>query len=64
MDLQKLLLRPAEVGEMLGMSRAKVYNLIADGTIPSIRVGGNIRVSAQKLQEWVESQTQSGERHE
>ena len=33
------LLRPAEVGERLGLSRATVYRLIAEGEFPTVHVG-------------------------
>jgi excisionase family DNA binding protein len=49
-----LLLRPVEVGEQLRVSRAKAYELIASGQIPSIKVGGSTRVPADALREWIE----------
>lgn len=33
------LLRPSEVGKMLGLSRATIYRLIADGEFPTVHVG-------------------------
>lgn len=33
------LLRPAEVAQILGLSRATVYRLIADGEFPTVHVG-------------------------
>ena len=54
--LGRLLLRPAEVGEALGLGRSKAYELIASGTIPSIRIGKSIRVSADSLRRWVANQ--------
>lgn len=33
------LLRPAEVGQRLGLSRATVYRLIAEGEFPTVHVG-------------------------
>ncbi len=35
----RLTLSTAEAAEVLGMSRAGVYNLIKDGTIPSLSLG-------------------------
>ena len=40
----RLLLRPAEVAESLGIGRSKVYELISSGQLPSIRIGGSLRV--------------------
>jgi len=54
--MDKLLLRPQEAGEALGVSRSKAYELIANRTIPSIRVGGSVRVPANALRDWIERQ--------
>lgn len=53
---ERLLLRPVEAAEAMGVSRAKAYQLIAEGQIPSIRVGGSIRVPVHALHEWVQRQ--------
>lgn len=37
--MERLLYKPAEVGELIGVSRARAYELIAAGVIPSIRIG-------------------------
>lgn len=52
----KLLYRPAEVGEAIGVSRARAYELIAARVIPSIRIGGSIRVPVDALRRWVAQQ--------
>lgn len=49
----KLLLRVPEAAEALGMSRAKTYQLIAMGAIPSVRIGASVRVPVDKLREWI-----------
>jgi excisionase family DNA binding protein len=49
----KLLLRPAEVAEQIGFSRAKTYQLIAEGKIPSIKVGACVRVPMEALRAWI-----------
>jgi prophage regulatory protein len=54
--LARLLLRPAEAGEALGLCRSKTYELIASGAIPSIRIGRNVRVPADALRKWVTDQ--------
>lgn len=53
MAIDRLLYRPAEVGEAIGVSRARAYELIAAGTIPSIRIGSSIRVPAESLKAWI-----------
>ena len=49
-------LRVAEAALALGISRAKAYELIASGQIPSIRIGGCIRVPVEQLRGWLERQ--------
>jgi excisionase family DNA binding protein len=51
--VERLLYRPAEVGEAIGVSRARAYELIASGVIPSIRIGSSIRVPADALRAWI-----------
>jgi excisionase family DNA binding protein len=51
-----LLLRPAEASEMLGVSRAKCYELIASGQIPSVKLGGCVRVPLEEFKTWVRDQ--------
>lgn len=51
---QRLLLRVPEVAKALGLGRTKVYELIAAGELPVIRLGRAVRVSVAALQKWVE----------
>jgi excisionase family DNA binding protein len=53
---ERMLYRPAEVGEAIGVSRARAYELIAAGVIPSIRIGSSIRVPVDSLREWIREQ--------
>ena len=39
--MDKLLLTPEEAGEVLGIGRTKVYALIADGDLLSVRIGNS-----------------------
>lgn len=43
------LLCPAEVAERLGCSRSKVYRMLEDGELASIRLGKLIRVPAAEV---------------
>lgn len=54
---EKLLLRPAEVAEALGIGRSKVYELIASGALPSVRIGASVRVPLGSLRAWIATQT-------
>lgn len=49
----KLLLRPGEVALRLGIGRSKTYALINSQDIPSLRIGGSIRVSLESLKAWI-----------
>jgi excisionase family DNA binding protein len=55
-DTTRLLYRPAEAADAIGISRAKRYALIAAGVIPSVRVGQSIRVPVKALNDWIEGQ--------
>lgn len=49
------LLKVDAVASMLGLSRSKVYALVAAGTLPTVRIDGSLRVPAARLREYVES---------
>jgi excisionase family DNA binding protein len=51
--MDRLLLRPAEAAEVLGVSRSKLYELMASGTLPTVRLGKCVRVSRVELELWV-----------
>jgi excisionase family DNA binding protein len=51
------LLRPTEVAVRLGVSRSKVYALIQQNRIPSVRVLGSVRVPERALERWIERNT-------
>ena len=52
--VQPLLLNIPQVATMLGLSRTKVYELIATEGLPVVRFGRAVRVSLKSLQQWVE----------
>jgi excisionase family DNA binding protein len=54
--LERLLLRPAEAAEILGVSRSKLYELIAARKLPSVRLddGRLIRIPLSALKALVE----------
>ena len=53
MAVERILYRPSEAAEAIGVSRSRVYELIASGEIPSIKVGSVRRVPVRELLEWV-----------
>jgi excisionase family DNA binding protein len=48
--------RPSEAADAIGVSRARCYELIAQGTIPSVRIGGSIRIPVDALKQWIDRQ--------
>jgi excisionase family DNA binding protein len=53
--MERLLYRVPEVAEFLGVSKAKVYELIASEAMPSVRLDGCRRVRADDLRAYVDS---------
>ena len=51
------LLKAQEVGETLGLGRSKIYELMAEGQIPTVRIGRAVRVPERELQEWIRHKT-------
>ena len=50
-----MLLKPSEVTKVLGIGRSLVYELIAQGQIPSVRLGRCIRVPSASLEQWLKA---------
>lgn len=48
------LLKPADVMARLGVSRARLYGWLADGTMPCVRLGRSVRIPAADLAAWIE----------
>lgn len=55
-DGSTLLLRPTEVAATLGISRSKVFELLAARELPSIHIGRSTRVPQAQLNEWIAGQ--------
>lgn len=49
------LLTVKSVSEVLGVSEARVYDLIREGILPACRLGRQVRVSEDVLREWIEN---------
>ena len=60
MPVERILYRPGEAAEAIGVSRSRMYELLASGEIPSVNVGNVKRVPVDKLREWVEQQVAQG----
>lgn len=53
-NTERLLLRPEEAADLLGVSRAQAYRLIAAGELPYVRLGHRIRVPVEALRRVIE----------
>ena len=51
----RILLRPAEAADAIGVADQR-HELIAAGQIPSVKLGGCVRVPVVALQAWIERQ--------
>lgn len=52
--VEKLLLTPEEVGQVLGVSRSKVYGLLRFGVIDSVKIGASRRVPRVALHRYLQ----------
>ena len=53
MAVERALITPQEVAEMLSVSRSTVYALVQRGELPAVRSRRGFRVPAAAVQEWV-----------
>jgi excisionase family DNA binding protein len=56
--MQKDMLRASDIAPRLGVTTGRVYQLIAAGEIPAVRLGGAIRIPLEAWEQWLDAQTQ------
>jgi len=61
-DPEKLLLKPKKAFELLDIGRSTGYAMIASGELPSVRIGRAVRVPLNALKQWIERQTNKGDK--
>jgi excisionase family DNA binding protein len=49
----RLLLRPEEAAELLGIGRSKLYDLLATGEVESVHIGSCRRIPVEGLHRYV-----------
>jgi excisionase family DNA binding protein len=54
---ERLLLRIDEVATLIGVSRTTAYALVNKGELPSIRIGGMLRIPNDALRKLIEART-------
>jgi excisionase family DNA binding protein len=59
--MERLMLKPQEAAEAIGMGRTAFYRLVKARVIPSCRIGKSIRIPVPALRTWVEQQITHGE---
>ena len=53
--LEKRTYNAVEVAAMLGISKSKVYDLIRQGVIPSLKLGSRVVIPKSRFDEWVDN---------
>jgi excisionase family DNA binding protein len=56
MDTQREYLKVPEVAKELRIARSRAYEMVANGTIPAVKIGRSVRVSRKELELWLEQQ--------
>lgn len=56
------LLRPSDLAPRLGVTTGRIYQLIAEGLIPSVRIGRAIRIPRDAWEQWLEEQSRRATR--
>lgn len=54
-QLLSSLLRVPAVAARLDTTEARVYELIRRGDLPAVRIGRQVRIDAQALEQWIEA---------
>lgn len=53
-----LLLKVDDIMARLKVSRPQAYAMMADGTLPVVRIGRLVRVPAEELDRWIEAKVE------
>src|SRR5215208_5929159 len=59
LDGSHRLLSVQEVSEQLGMGRSWVYNQIKSGELPSVQLGGTVKIKREDLEGYIQRQHRS-----
>jgi len=55
-DSEREWLKIREIQEELGIGRTKVWQLVASGAVPAVRIGRSVRVNRRDFEEWLAHQ--------
>ncbi len=56
MDARHEFMKVAEVAQELRIARSRAYELVADGSIPAVKIGRSVRVRRKELESCLEGQ--------
>lgn len=56
-EIRKSFLRISELAEILNLGRTATYQLVRSGKIPTVRIGGAIRIPVDALERWIAEQS-------
>jgi excisionase family DNA binding protein len=56
MDARHEFMKVAEVAQELRIARSRAYELVANGSIPAVRIGRSVRVRRKELESWLQGQ--------
>jgi excisionase family DNA binding protein len=59
--MDKQLLKVEEAAAVLSLGRSKVYELLACGELPAVKIGRATRIPADSLRRWVDEQIAAAE---
>ena len=51
--MEERLMKPADVADILQVSRAMAYKLLQQGEIPTVRIGKSVRVRRADLERYI-----------
>ena len=57
--MEKLMLRPREAAEVIGVGRTQFYRLVKAKIIPSCKVGNSIRIPVSALRAWADGKVRA-----
>jgi len=58
LDIAPALLTVEQAARYLALGRSKTYALVANGTLPAVKLGRSVRVPRGRLDAWLEEQAQ------
>lgn len=58
--MERLVLTIAEAAEVIGVGRTKMFEMLAAGDLPVVRLGRIVRIPKRELEDWLRDRTEGG----